>query len=40
MHGGRIWVTSEGTPGSGTSFTVALPVTDEVPQVIPETGAA
>jgi two-component system phosphate regulon sensor histidine kinase PhoR len=40
MHGGRIWVTSEGTPGSGTSFTIALPVAEDVPQVIPETGAA
>jgi signal transduction histidine kinase len=40
MHGGRIWVTSEGIPGSGTSFTVALPGADEVSQVIPETGVA
>lgn len=27
MHRGRIWVTSEGTPGKGTTFTVALPTT-------------
>ncbi|HUS85354.1 MAG TPA: GAF domain-containing protein [Anaerolineales bacterium] len=26
MHGGRIWVTSDGIPGKGSTFTVSLPV--------------
>jgi PAS domain S-box-containing protein len=26
MHGGRIWVNSEGIPGKGSIFTVALPI--------------
>ncbi len=30
MHGGRIWVTSDGIPGEGSTFTVSLPaVTSE-----------
>ena len=29
MHGGRIWVNSDGIPGRGTTFTIALPVARE-----------
>ena len=37
MHGGRIWVTSEGSPGSGTSFTVAMPIAKSLEDMQPET---
>jgi PAS domain S-box-containing protein len=29
MHGGRIWVNSDGIPGRGTTFTVGLPIAKE-----------
>ncbi|MFN2149145.1 MAG: GAF domain-containing protein [Anaerolineales bacterium] len=29
MHGGRIWVNSDGIPGRGTTFTIALPIARE-----------
>jgi signal transduction histidine kinase len=29
MHNGRIWVTSEGVPGQGSTFSFTLPVSDK-----------
>ena len=39
MHGGRVWFESDGTPGQGTTFFVALPVAPDQAQAIrPQTG--
>ena len=35
LHGGRIWVTSKGIPGKGTTFGFALPIQPEPPTSIP-----
>ncbi len=34
MHGGRIWMTSEGAPGEGTTFTFTLPIAEGIPATI------
>lgn len=33
MHGGRIWVSSTGTPGEGSVFTFTLPILEGMPEV-------